>query len=92
MSRLKAPWQNGPYKNKHTEQHKNMQNTKTQQTFRRSCFCFVFRILYFFIYDFLNEFSRKVKLYHLGSPYRQLTWIVDDLARLRHVYALDLLR
>jgi len=45
MSSLRAPWQNGPYKNKHTDQHTNTQNTKTQQTFRKIIIFFViFRI------------------------------------------------
>ena len=45
MSNLRAPWQNGPYT--HTEQHKNMQNTKLQQTFRKnvSKFCVCFTLL-----------------------------------------------
>jgi len=34
MSSLRAPWQNDTYKSKHTEDHKNTQNTKTQHTFR----------------------------------------------------------
>jgi len=29
MSYLRAPWQNGPYKNYHKEQHKNSYNIKT---------------------------------------------------------------
>ena len=32
MSSLRAPWQNGPYKNKDKKEHKHTQNTKTQQT------------------------------------------------------------
>ena len=50
---LRAPCQNGPYKNKHTEQHKNTQNSETQQTFRKHFFVCVFRIFLFlfFIYD-----------------------------------------
>jgi len=35
MSSLRALWQNDPYTNQHTEQHKNTYNTKTQQTFRK---------------------------------------------------------
>jgi len=30
MSSLRAPRQNGPYKNQQTEQHENTWNTKTQ--------------------------------------------------------------
>jgi len=58
---LWAPWQNCPYKNKHTELHTNTQNTKTQQTFRKKTTFCVFRILQFlfYIYDFLNDFSKK---------------------------------
>jgi len=44
MSSLKVPWQNGTYKNQHTEQHKNMYNTKTQQTFRKKLLFCDFRI------------------------------------------------
>jgi len=44
MSILRAPWQNDLYKNKHTEQHKNTQNTKTQQAFRIKKRVCVFRI------------------------------------------------
>ena len=29
MSSLRAPWQNGPYKNKHTERHKNIYKIMT---------------------------------------------------------------
>jgi len=56
LSSLRAPWQNGPYKNKHTEQHKNTQNTKTQQTFRKNYSVVFFRIFLFlfFIYDTLE--------------------------------------
>jgi len=32
MSSLRPPWQIGPYKHKHTEQNKRIQDTKTQQT------------------------------------------------------------
>jgi len=35
MSSLRAPWQKSPYKNQHTEQHKNTWNTKTQHTLRK---------------------------------------------------------
>jgi len=59
MSSLRAPWQNGPYKNKHTEQHKNTQSTKAQQTFRINCFLSFSVLFYFFIYDFLNVLSQK---------------------------------
>ena len=64
MSSLRAPWQNGRYKNKHTEQHKNTQNTKTQQTFKINYFC-VFQI---FIYLwFLKWFLQKMLSYRLGT-------------------------
>ena len=33
MSSSSAPLQNGPYTDKHKEEHKNTYNTKTQQTF-----------------------------------------------------------
>ena len=55
MSSLRTPWQNGPYKNQHTERHKNTKNTMTQQTLRK-CYWFVF---FGFLYNFLNEFSKK---------------------------------
>jgi len=41
MSSLRAPWQNGPYKSKHTEQHKNTQNIKMQETFRQKHWWYV---------------------------------------------------
>jgi len=43
MSSLRAPWQNDPYKNKHTEQHNNTKNTKTHQTFRFVCVYRIFK-------------------------------------------------
>jgi len=47
MSSLRVPWQNGPYKNKHTEQHKNTQNIKTQQTSGKNLFlCLTFNIVF----------------------------------------------
>jgi len=51
MSSLRAPWQNGLYKNQHTEQHKNMLNTMMQQTFRKELFFCVFRI-FIFLFSF----------------------------------------
>ena len=33
MSSLRAPWQNGPYKNKHTETQKKTQQQNTQKWF-----------------------------------------------------------
>ena len=39
MLGLRGSWQNGAYKNQHTEQIKNTRNTKTQQTFRQNCVC-----------------------------------------------------
>jgi len=44
MSSFKAPCQNGPYTNQHTEQHKITQNTKTQQTFRKKNYGFCFSV------------------------------------------------
>ena len=41
MSNLRAPWQNGLYKIKQTVKRKNTQNTKTQQTFRKTHTIFV---------------------------------------------------
>jgi len=52
MSRLRAPWQNGLYKNYHTERHKNTYNTLTQQTFRNN-YIFVFFGFLFFIFFFI---------------------------------------
>jgi len=62
MSCLRAPWQNGPYKNQHKGRHKNSYNIMTQQTFRKHIFlCFSdFSVFYFlFIDNFLKEFSKK---------------------------------
>jgi len=52
MSSLRAPWQNGPYTKKHTEQFKT-QNIQTQG--RTIFLCFTD----FFKYNFLNGFSEK---------------------------------
>jgi len=43
MSSLREPWQNGPYTNKRTEQHKN---TKTQQTFRQTAIFMFFGCMF----------------------------------------------
>jgi len=60
MSSLRAPWQNGLYKNKHSEQHKHTQNPKMQQTFRVNYFlCFSDFSILFCINDVLNDFSKK---------------------------------
>jgi len=62
MSGLRAPWQNGPYKSKRTEQHKYIYTHThvTPKGKRQSFFC-VLRIFLFllFIYDVTNEFSKK---------------------------------
>ena len=55
MSSLRAPRQNGPYKNKQTKQHKNTQNTKTQQTFRKKLFCV-------FLTDFEKVYISKMQV------------------------------
>ena len=67
MSSLRVPWQKSPYKNKHTEQHKNRQNTKTQQTFRKKHNFCVFRF-FIFIYNFLNDFCKKSWVTALVRP------------------------
>jgi len=59
MSSLSAPWQNGPYKIQHTEQHRNTKNTKMQQTFKKILFFVLFGFFFCFIYNFLNDFSKK---------------------------------
>jgi len=59
MSSLKAPWQNNPYKNKRTEQHKNTQNTKMQQTFIINYFLCFSDVSENIIYDVLSHFSKK---------------------------------
>ena len=75
MSSLRAPWYNGVYKNKHTEQHKNTKNTKTQQTFRKKlCFVFFGFSTFFFIDNFLNELSKKCWVTALVWS---MTFIVD---------------
>ena len=60
MSRWGASWQNGPYKNKHTEQHKNTQNTKTQQKLKNFIYLFYgfFLFILAFSDNFLNYFSK----------------------------------
>jgi len=58
ISSLGAPWQNGPNKNKHAEQHKNTQHTMTQQTFRINSFVFFGLFYLIFLYDFSNDFSK----------------------------------
>ena len=70
MSCLRAPWQNGPYKNEHNERHKNAYNIMTQQTFRKTiflCFSDFFLFFYFFIDNFLNKFSKEMLSYRLGT-------------------------
>jgi len=37
--KVRAQWQNGPYKNQHTERHKNTKNTMTQQIMKISYDC-----------------------------------------------------
>jgi len=44
--KFQGTMKNGPYKYKHTEQHKNTQNTKTQQTVR---------INYFYLFLMISE-------------------------------------
>jgi len=60
MSSLRATWQKGLYKNKHTEQHKNSEHQDA--TYIKKTFFCVFRIFLFlfFIYDFLNDSPRNV--------------------------------
>jgi len=62
MSCLRAPWQNGPYKNKHKGRHKNSYSIMTQQTFRKHiflCFSDFSFFIFFFIDNFIKEFSKK---------------------------------
>jgi len=66
MSSSRASWLNGPFKNKHKEQHKNTQNIQTQQTCRKKLF-FGFFILIIFIYNFLNDFLQEMLSYRLGK-------------------------
>ena len=49
-AKFKCAMTNGPYKSKHTEQNKNTQNTKTQQTLRINYFC----VFLFFMSDMRN--------------------------------------
>ena len=63
-----------PINNKHTEQHKN---TKTRKTPRRNihsetqyCLCFS-DFSFSFIYNFLNDFSKKCKIKKKGMKKRE---------------------
>jgi len=60
-------------KNNNTERHKNTHNIMTQHTFRRN-YIFVFSdfFIFFFIYNFLNEFSKK---YWVTALVRSMTFI-----------------
>ena len=62
MSSLRAPWQNGPYKNQHTERQKARRtpwrNIHLEKTILCVCFWFFF-FLFFFIDNFLNDFSKS---------------------------------
>jgi len=66
---FKVTIKNGPYKNQHTEQHKNTQNTQTQQTFRKKL-VFVFLDFSISIYNFFNNFSKQMLRYRLGMVSR----------------------
>jgi len=57
MSSLRTPWQNDTYKNKPTENHKNTQKTKTQQTFR--LYQTIFVMLFFYFYFYLHVWYLK---------------------------------
>ena len=60
-------------KNNNTERHKNTHYIMTQHTFRRN-YIFVFSdfFIFFFIYNFLNEFSKK---YWVTALVRSMTFI-----------------
>jgi len=76
MSCLRAPWQNGPYKNEHKERHKNAYNIMTQQTFRKkNCvFRIFFGFIFFFIDNFLNKFSKEMLSYRLIGTVNDFHW------------------
>jgi len=57
MSCLRAPWQNGPYKNQNKERHKNSYNNMTQQTFRQFIFLCLSADFCVFKADFLFDVS-----------------------------------
>ena len=67
VSSIRAPWQNGPYKSKHTEQHKNTQNTKTQKTFSINyvlCFSDFFYFYFFGLRPIRNPYIRFILGFH----------------------------
>ena len=61
MSSIRAPWKNGPYKNKHTGQHKTHRTQRRNIHSENNYLFFIFGCFYFdfFIDDFLNNLSRK---------------------------------
>jgi len=62
MSSLRAPWQ------KHREQHRNMQNNKTQQTFRKKMFlCFSDSSICIFNLWFPKWFLQEMLSYRPGT-------------------------
>jgi len=71
MLSLRAPWQNGPYKNQHTERHTNTHNTMTQQTFRKKLHVCVFRIFLFFFFFFIISLINSSRNVEIPSWYGQ---------------------
>jgi len=49
MSRLRAPCQNGPYKNKHTEQHKKRAEHQGATDIQKKTFFVFFGFFYIYI-------------------------------------------
>ena len=45
MSSLRAPWKNGPYKNKHTEQHKKNKKHQDETDIQKKHYFCVLRIV-----------------------------------------------
>ena len=60
MSSLRAPWQNGPYKIQHTEQHKTRRTPRRSRHLEKNLVLVFFWFFYFlFIYNVLNYFFKK---------------------------------
>ena len=58
MSSLKAPWQNGTYKNNYTEQHKTRRTPRRNKYLEQTIFVFFWILQFYFVmYDFLKMFS-----------------------------------
>ena len=88
-----APCQNSPYTNKHTEQHKNTQNTKTQLTFR-IYFCVFFGFI--FIYDVILlywsvSYLQKFRNTCLTHVIKCLCYLIVNSVKLLNCYCIHYL-